>query len=153
MCVFRIITTSSASEVLPARSPIPLIVTSTWRAPVMIPEMVSRRSHTEIVMTMNRYDGLVDILYIIKKILDTLAIKIGKTVAGSIGNVHNIGAGGNHRLRHLCEEREIGTARVFGVEFNFNTFALRIFHGLRTLLEYLLACAAELVLDVHVGWN
>ncbi len=51
----------------------------------------------------------------------------------------------------MCEEREIGTARVFGVEFNFTFVLFRIFHGLYTLLEYLLACAAELVLDVQAS--
>ena len=84
--VFTAITISS-SEALPARSPRPLMVHSTCRAPVHHRgERVGHR-HAEVVVAVRRPDRLVGVGDAVEQGLEELAPVLGHAVAHGVGHV------------------------------------------------------------------
>ena len=95
--VFSTITISS-SEQLPARSPMPLTVHSTWRAPFWIAaERVGDRQ-AEIVVAVDADDAPTS-PSALRDLADQRAVLLGDGVADGVGDVDRGGAGGDDRAR------------------------------------------------------
>src|ERR1700754_4704013 len=101
-------------------------------------------------MTMNRDNGLVDILYIFFQETDLLSVLVRQAVAVGVGYVHHGSACRDDRLYHLSQVIYIGPAGIFSIKFDILHSALGIFDGFNGTLQYLLARTVEFMLDVHI---
>src|SRR5690348_8719710 len=102
-------------------------------------------------MAVNRYNCFVDVAYIFKQVLNSFSVEMWQAITGCIGNVHYVSTSLDNCFYHLREKAKIGPARVFGIEFNFQSFALCVLNSPHTLLQYFSAGAEEFVLDVYIA--
>ena len=110
--------TISSSDALPARSPKPLIVHSTWRAPFNTADSELATAKSEIVVTVDRPHGLVRIRNALAQLADQSAEMLGQRVADGVGHVDRRRAGRDHLLEDAAQEIDVGAAGVFGGKFN-----------------------------------
>ena len=149
--VRRAITTSSR-DALPARSPRPLIVTSTWRAPAWtaasVLEVASPRSLWQWTLT-------VASLPTRSTTRLTSDPELGRDrVADRVRDVDRRRPGVDDRFVHLEEVVDVGPRRVLGGELDLGVRAERlaaVADPADRLGEGLLAGQAELVLEVDVA--
>ena len=118
--------TTSSSEVLPARSPMPLMVTSTWRAPLCMPARVlavaSPRSLWQCTeMTTFSTPGVFS-----TDASDQPAELLGRGVAHRVGDVERGGAGLDGHAQHLVQELRVAAAGVLGRELDVGAQAAGI---------------------------
>ena len=109
----RIAMTISSSDAFPARSPMPLIVHSTWRAPRPSAARRVRDREAKIVVAMDGDRDLLDSLAPARERLDQTREFLGIAVADGVGNVHRGRSRVDHRLQHLAQEIRIGSRRIF----------------------------------------
>ena len=144
--------TTSSSEALPARSPRPLIVTSTWRAPAWTAASVlavarPRSLWQWTLIDRARADALDDLA-------GELAELAGDGVADGVGDVHGRGAGVDDRLVDAQEEVVVGAARVLGAELDLGVTPERLARVADPVdrgRERLLAAHPQLVDEVDVA--
>ena len=144
--------TTSSSEALPARSPSPLIVTSTWRAPAWTAASVlavaSPRSLWQWTLTVAALADPVDDL------ADERAELGRDRVADRVRDVDGARAGVDDRLVDAEQVVDVGPAGVLGRELDLGVgpeLAPPVADPLDGLLERLVAVEPELVLEVDVA--
>ena len=104
---------------LPARSPRPLMVHSTWRAPSIItPASELATAMPEVVVAMHRPHGAVGIGNPLAQRRDEGAELPGHRIADGVGNVDRGRARGDRRLDQPAQEVELGAASVLGRELD-----------------------------------
>ncbi len=116
-CGSSSVITTSSSDVLPARSPIPLIVTSAWRAPARIPASVlavamprSSWQWTEIVMP-----SCIPGVFLIMPSINA-KIFIGRGVTDRIGNVQRGCACLDGFAQNDIQKFRVRASRIFRAE-------------------------------------
>ena len=87
----------------------------------------------QVVMAMDRPDGLIGIRYAFAQALDGRAEDLGHGVAHRIGEIDGGGALGDHALQHAAEEILVGAAAVFRAEFDVVRKLARVAHGVLRL--------------------
>ena len=116
--VFTAITTSS-SEQLPARSPRPLIVHSTWRAPpIFTPASEFATAMPRSLWQCTDQTALSEFGMRLAQVADELAVQLGHGVADGVGDVDGRRAFGDHGLEHPAQEIRIGAVAVLGRELD-----------------------------------
>ena len=99
---------------------------------------------------MHRNNDLIDIFYVVNEIGNLVAVLVGQTVAGGVGDVDDGGASGYDGLDHLRQVGVFSTAGVFGIEFDiFHEFP-GPFYGLYGSFEYLFAIGIEFAFDMEI---
>ena len=143
--------TTSSSEVLPARSPRPLIVHSIWRAPPII----TAASEFATAMPRSLWQ-CTDQTALSEFGMRSRRVRISSPncsrhgVADRIRNVDRRRALLDHRLEHAAEEIEIRAAGVLGRELDVRAGVLaREAHRELRLLEHLVRRHAQLLLHVQ----
>ena len=115
--VFSAITTSS-SEQLPARSPMPLMVHSIWRAPATTAARLFATARPRSSWQCTDSADLVDAAHVLAQVAEQLGELVGHGVADRVRNVHGGRAGLDDRFDDLREEIELGARGVFGRELD-----------------------------------
>ena len=122
--------TTSSSEQLPARSPMPLIVHSTWRAPprtaARLLATASPRSLWQCTLNVTP----VGAAHVLLQVRDHLVELLGHGVADRVGDVDRGRAGLDRRLDHLAQELGLGARGVLRRELDVVTEAARVLHAL-----------------------
>ena len=108
------------------------------------------RRHSQVVVTVGRDDGLVDIADIVAEIFDLGSIFRRKAVAGGIGNVDDRCTSCNHSLHDSCKVLIISPSGIFGIELDLIHEVAGIFHCLDGTLDDFLTSRIELVADVRI---
>ena len=104
--------TTSSSEALPARSPMPLMVHSIWRAPARDAGERVRHRHAEIVVAVHREARLVGIRHALAHHLEQREVFLRHRVADGVGDVDGGGAGLDRGLDAAAEEIVLGAGAV-----------------------------------------
>jgi hypothetical protein len=108
---------TSSRAALPALSPIPLMVPSTWRAPLITPpERIGHRQprsswQCTLMVACSMFGTF-------SRMRDQRAVLLRHRVAGGVGYIDHRGAGGDDRVRASRTGSRIGAAGVFGVELH-----------------------------------
>ena len=142
--------TTSSSEVLPARSPNPLIVTSTWLAPAAIAASVlavamPRSSWQWALMVTASMPGTVARRWAINAVNSP-----GRSVAYGVGDVNDRGAGVDGRGIDLAQISPVAAGGIFGRKLDHREPTAGIADHLPDLDQHLFAGLAELVFQVPV---
>jgi hypothetical protein len=133
--------TISSRAALPARSPMPVSVHSTWRAPDHRRQRVCDRQ-TEIIMAMRAEGDAVDAAHLALQPPDQFEVFTGRGEADRIRHVDRAGTGLDDGAEQLDEEVGFGARRVFGRELDVLAQGTRLAHaGDRTLDDLGLAHA------------
>ena len=116
--------TTSSSAALPARSPIPLIVHSTCRAPAstaarLLATARPRSSWQWVLMTARPMFGTRS-----RRVRITRGVLGGRGVADGVGDVDRGRAGLDGGLDDLAEEVDLGPGGVLGAELDVGAVAL-----------------------------
>ena len=143
--------TTSSSDALPARSPMPLMVTSAWRAPARMPasELAIARPRSSWQCT--EMMTSVDAGHVRRDAGDQRAELVGRRVADGVGDVERRRAGADRDVEHLVEERGIAAPGVLGRELDVAAERARVADHLRDAREHLVARHAQLVLHVEIA--
>ena len=133
---------------VPARSPMPLIVHSTWRAPACTCGQRVRDGKSQIVVAVRGQD---------RTVADALSdrgehtLDIGRQrIADSIGKVDRRRAGVHRRFSDIAEEIEVASRRVFSGKLDVIAVGACMRDGRRDLRQALRARDAQLVFEVNV---
>ena len=121
--------TTSSSEQLPARSPMPLIVHSICPAPASTAGQAVGHGQAQVVVAVDADHGLVDVRHALAERADHVGHVGGRGVADRVGDVDRGGAGVDGRLDHLAEEVGLGAGGVFGRELDVGAVAGRPLHA------------------------
>ena len=116
--------TISSSEALPARSPMPLMVHSTCRAPAMHRRQAVGHGHAQVVVAVNGDDGLVDVGHVLEDAADQRPELVRGGVADRVRDVDRGGAGRDGDLQRLVQEVRVGAGGVHGRELHVHAVAL-----------------------------
>ena len=146
----RVAMTTSSSEALPARSPMPLIVHSTWRAPPV--------SAARVFATARPRSSWQCVLHTTWSELGTRLIRpgeerldlVGRRVADRVGQVDGLGARLDHRLDDVPQEVGIAARRILGGELHVVGEGARQADRVHRHLEAVRARHAQLALEVQV---
>ena len=115
--------TNSSSEALPARSPMPLMVHSTWRAPAWTAASELATAMPEVVVAVRRQRDLVADA---RRDRGEHPGDVGRQrVADRVGQVDGRGAGLDRGVRHLAEELQVAPGGVLGRELHVRACAAR----------------------------
>ena len=141
----------SSRAALPARSPMPLMVHSTWRAPPSMPARVlatamprSSWQWVERMMSSHAGDARANSA-------EDGGVFVGRGVADGVGDVDGGGAGLDGDCDHLDEEVGVGAGGVFGGELDVVGEGAGEADGLGGLVERLVAGDLELGFEMEVG--
>ena len=127
-CLIAITTSSSAA--LPARSPMPLMVHSTCRAPPSTPGQRVGDREAEVVVAMDREDRLVGVRHALAHVRGTWPrYSSGSRIADRVGQVDRGGAGPDRGLDAAAEVVDRRARRVHGRPFDVVDEAARLGHG------------------------
>ena len=99
--------TTSSSEALPARSPMPLMHVSIWRAPALYRRQAVRDGEAEVVVAVHGDARLVDVRHVLLDVADELRELLRDRVADGVRDVHRRRAGVD-ALRSACGRRTRG---------------------------------------------
>src|ERR1039458_1775773 len=134
--------TISSSAALPARSPSPLMVPSTWRAPLRTPYSVLAtampRSSWQCTLmtartamtTVHADDGALDARHILLEAANQRAVLFRHRIAGGVGDIDHGGSGGDDGSDHFKQVVRVGAPGVFGVELDVIGELARQFDGI-----------------------
>ena len=139
----------SSSAQLPARSPMPLIAHSTWRAPPStaaseLATAMPRSLWQWVLKTTSRAPGT-----FADQALEQAADLRRRGVAQGVGHVDGGGAGGDRRGDHFGQEILLGAGAVLGGEFDVVDEAARVRDAGRGQVQHLLLAHAQLVLAMQ----
>ena len=143
--------TTSSSEALPARSPMPLMVHSTWRAPAWTAARRVGHRQAQVVVAVDGDDRLVDVGHVLLDAADERLELVGDGVAYGIGDVNGCGAGRDALLEQRVDVERVGAGRVHGRELDVGAVLLGPRHGRAGHLPHLVAVLLQLVHHVDVG--
>ena len=110
--------TISSSDALPARSPMPLIVHSTWRAPARMAAERVGHGQPEIVVAVRAEDRALRVRHAREDLREELADLVRRAVAHRVRQVDRGRARLDHLLDHLTEELEVAARRVLRRELH-----------------------------------
>jgi len=113
--------TTSSKAVFPARSPIPLMVHSIWRAPFCTPAMALAVANPKSLWQWQEMVTLwmtLSHFYLSKKFKVFCAIFIGQTVACGVWNIQNGGTGFYHLFANFGQKFIAGPSGIFCVKFH-----------------------------------
>ncbi len=140
--------TISSSEALPARSPRPLMVHSTWRAPLRTAARELATASPRSLWQCTENTALSELGTRSIRLRIRLAELLRDVVAHGIRDVHRAGAGVDHRLEHAAQEIHLGAAGVLRGELHVVGVPARPLDRMHRLLHHLVRCHAQLLLHV-----
>ncbi len=146
----RLIMMISSSEALPARSPMPLIVHSTCRAPAPMAAMRVRHGQPQVIVAMRAEDRAVRVGHPSDHGPEEVGDLIRRRVADRVRQVDRPGAGGDDRLDQPAQKIEVASGRVLGGELDVVGAGARAGHGGHGGGEAGLAGHPELALEVEI---
>ena len=117
-CAVRMAITTSSSEQLPARSPMPLIVHSICPAPFSTPARLLATARPRSLWQCTLITALSMFGTRSRSVRITLPHVRRRGVADGVGNVDRRGAGVDGRFDHLAEKIGLGAGGVFGRELD-----------------------------------
>ncbi len=140
--------TISSSAALPARSPMPLMVHSTCRAPPSTPasEFATARPRSSWQWTENT--ALSESGTRSRTVPEHGAVLVRRRVADRVGQVDRGGAGPDRRLDAAAEVVDRGAGRIHRRPFDVVDEVARLGHGRRDDFEHLLLGLAHLVREM-----
>ncbi len=110
--------TTSSSEALPARSPMPLTVHSIWRAPAFTPASEIGDRHAEIVVAVGGEARHVGIGHAVAQHVEQREIFLRHGVADRVGDIDGGRAGIDRGFHAAAEEIVLGAGAVLGRPFH-----------------------------------
>ena len=142
---------TSSSAVLPARSPMPLTVHSTWPAPASTAasELATARPRSSWQCALSTTVSAPG--HAREDVAEHRGVLGRHGVADGVGEVDRSRALPNGQLGHPAEKVGIGAARVFGGELDVVGVLSRLADGRAGELQHVLAGRLELFPDVEVG--
>ena len=135
---------------MPARSPIPLIVSSSWRAPALNRRQGIGDAHAQIVVAVRAQRDAFRAVQGLDHAAEHGRVFLGYGVADSVRQIDDGRARLHGGADGLAQEIDVGAAGVFGGKFNFRAALARIAHVRGDGFERLLARHAQLVVQVQV---
>jgi hypothetical protein len=140
--------TISSSEALPARSPRPLIVHSTWRAPARTAASELATARPRSLWQCTDHTTLSELGTRSIRLRMVAANCSGHVVADGVGHVDGLRAGLDHGLEDAHQEIDLGAAGVLGRELDVVGVFARPADRLHRLLDDLVGRHAQLLLHV-----
>ena len=107
-------------------------------------------SHPQIVVTMYRNNGLINIGHTVKEVGDDVAEFFRQCVADSVRNIDGCCAGINGVFDHSAKIVYRGTSCVFTGEFNIIGVVSGLFYASGSHCHNVITALFQLVLDVNV---
>ncbi len=123
--------TTSSIEQLPARSPMPLIVHSTWRAPARTADEAVGDRHAEVVVAVHRQRDRLDAAHVAAQVREGLVELLRRRVADGVRHVDRRRAGIDGGLHDLGEEIELRARGVLRRELDVVAEGTRMPHAFR----------------------
>ena len=102
-------------------------------------------------MAVDREQRLLAAARLVDHATDQLAELVRQAVARRVGDVDDVGPGGDHRLHRLDQVVGIRATRVLGRILHLVAQEARVLDHLRSALQHLRTRHAQLAVDVHVG--
>ena len=104
--------------------------------------------HAQIVVTMRRYDGVVDAVYVLHQILYLGPIFRGQTVAGRIGNIHNGCSCFDDSFYHTGQVFILCTSRILSIKLHVIHKAAGVLYRCHRTFDDFLTIRVELIADM-----
>ena len=149
-CTRSAITTSSKG-VLPARSPIPLTASSTWRAPAGDRRQRVRRGEPQVVLTVEGEHRVRQARHLRPQPGAERTHRLGEREPHGVGHVDGARPGAQRRLGQLGDEGPVGARGVHRAELDVVGEVPGAGHHGRDHADDTLAGGAELVGELHVA--
>ena len=107
-------------------------------------------SHTQIVMTVGRDDGIINTIDMLLQILNLLEIFLRQTIACGIGDINNSSTSLDNCFYHTSKILILRTTSILAIELNILNILLGILCSSYSSLDNLFTSGVELILDMRI---